>query len=206
MIALPRGLYAITPDEPDTTRLLDQVRAALEGGIAILQYRNKSAAAALQREQAAQLLQLCRAAKVPLIINDDLELALELDADGLHLGGEDGDLAMARKQLGPQKLLGSSCYGSIERAATAKAAGADHIAFGAMFPSRTKPHAKQPPLDVFAQARERVGLPAVGIGGITLDNASQLIAAGAHAIAVITALFDAPDITARAREFNRLFK
>lgn len=205
MSTLPRGLYAVTPDEPDTARLLGKVRAALEGGIAVLQYRHKGASAALRREQAAQLLPLCRAAKVPLIINDDMELACAIEADGAHLGGEDGDLAAARAHLGPHKLLGSSCYGSIERALAAKVLGADHIAFGAMFPSLTKPHAKQPPIEIFTQARERVGLPAVAIGGITLENAPKLIAAGAHAIAVITALFDAPDITARAREFNRLF-
>ena len=205
MSSLPRGLYAITPDEKDTARLLEQVGAAIKGGVAVLQYRHKGASAELKREQAAALLPLCRAAKLPLIINDDLWLVMELDADGLHLGGEDGCIATARKTLGPNKLLGSSCYGSIERALAAKTAGADHIAFGAMFPSLTKPHAKQPSLDVFAQAREQVGLPAVGIGGITLDNAPQLIAAGAHAIAVITALFDAPDISERARAFKKLF-
>lgn len=205
MSALPRGLYAITPDESDTARLIAAVSAALEGGIAVLQYRNKQAEAALRRDQAAQLLSLCRAAGVPLIVNDDVQLALDIGADGVHLGGEDGDLAEARARLGAERLLGSSCYGSIERAQAAKNAGADHIAFGAMFPSRTKPHAKQAPLELFAQARA-LGLPAVGIGGVTLDNARQLVAAGAHAIAVITALFDARDISAQARAFGRLFR
>ncbi|HKO87022.1 MAG TPA: thiamine phosphate synthase [Burkholderiales bacterium] len=205
MKTLPRGLYAITPDEADTNRLLSIVTAALKGGAAILQYRNKAASAELKLAQASALLPICRAFAVPLILNDDLALALELDADGVHLGGDDGDLAAARGRLGPNKFLGSSCYGSIDRAITAKAAGADHIAFGTMFPSSTKPLAKQAPLELFMQARERVGLPAVGIGGVTLDNAPRLVAAGAHAVAVITALFAAPDITQRAEEFNALF-
>jgi thiamine-phosphate pyrophosphorylase len=202
---LPRGLYAITPDENDTVRLVAAVSAALEGGISILQYRHKQADAALRRAQAEALLPLCRAARVPFIVNDDLDLASALGADGLHLGGGDGDLMEARARLGPERLLGRSCYGDIENAAAAKKAGADHVAFGAMFPSRTKPHAKQASTELFAQARN-LGLPAVGIGGITLDNAPQLVAAGAHAIAVITALFEAPDVAARAREFARLFK
>ena len=205
MSTLPRGLYAITPDENDTARLIDKVSAALDGGIAVLQYRQKSADAALKREQAESLLRLCRSARVPFIINDDVQLAATLGADGVHLGGEDGDLAAARALLGADRLLGSSCYGSIERAHAAKSAGADHIAFGAMFPSSTKPHAKQASLALFALADMEVGLPTVGIGGVTLNNAPQLIAAGAHAIAVITALFDAPDIAARARAFNKLF-
>lgn len=205
MNTLPRGLYVITPDENDTDKLVIQIQAALAGGVAALQYRHKAASPSLKRTQAARLLPLCRAAGIPLIINDDLALALELGADGVHLGGDDGDLGSARAQLGPHKLLGSSCYGSIERAIAAKAGGADHIAFGAMFPSFTKPHAKQASLALFAQADAQVGLPTVGIGGITLANAPQLIAAGAHAIAVISALFSAPDITQRVREFNQLF-
>ncbi|HKY03178.1 MAG TPA: thiamine phosphate synthase [Burkholderiales bacterium] len=205
MSILPRGLYAITPDENDTAHLFEQVSAAIQGGIAILQYRHKGASAALKREQAAALLPLCRAANVPFIINDDLWLAMELSADGLHLGGEDGCIATARKTLGGDKFLGSSCYGSIERALAAKTAGADHIAFGAMFPSQTKPNAKQAPLSLFAQAHEQVGLPTVGIGGVTLENAPQLVAAGAHAIAVISALFDAPDVAERARAFTKIF-
>lgn len=205
MPELPRGLYAITPDQSDTERLLQMVSAALAGGAAIVQYRNKVATPALQREQASALLPLCRAAQVPLIVNDNLQLAIDLDADGLHLGGDDGDLAVARAQLGAGKLLGSSCYASIERALAARDAGADHIAFGAMFNSHTKPEAKLAPLSLFAQAQEQTGLPCVAIGGITLDNANQLIRTGARALAIIEALFGAADIRQRANAFKQLF-
>lgn len=203
---LPRGLYAITPDQPDTERLLEQVAAALNGGAAVLQYRNKTADAALRREQALALLPLCRRAQVPLIINDDLELAVDIDADGLHLGGEDGDLATARARLGPDKLLGASCYDSLERAIEARDRGADHIAFGAVYPSTVKPGAVRAPLELFGQTPSMVGLPAVAIGGITLDNAESVVQAGAHALAVISALFEAPDIEQRAREFSRFYE
>ena len=202
---LPRGLYAITPDEPDTERLLALVQAALNGGAAIVQYRNKAAAAELRHEQALALQRICRAAGVPLIVNDDLEIALAIDADGLHLGGEDGDLAAARSRLGPDKLLGASCYNRLELAIEARDLGADHVAFGAMYISSTKPGAIRAPLELFGQATASVGLPAVAIGGITLDNTPPLIRAGAHAAAVISALFNAPDVTQRARDFNRLF-
>ncbi|HEY9396200.1 MAG TPA: thiamine phosphate synthase [Burkholderiales bacterium] len=202
---LPRGLYAITPDEPDTERLLALVQAALNGGAAIVQYRNKAAATKLRHEQALALQRICRAAGVPLIVNDDLEIALAIDADGLHLGGEDGDLAAARSRLGPDKLLGASCYNRLELAIEARDLGADHVAFGAMYISSTKPGAIRAPLELFGQAAASVGLPAVAIGGITLDNTPPLIRAGAHAAAVISALFNAPDVTQRARDFNRLF-
>lgn len=205
MPSLPRGLYAITPDEADSDRLLARVGAALAGGAAIVQYRNKPAAPALRREQAQALLKLCRTANVPLIVNDDLELALAIDADGLHLGGDDGNLVAARARLGPAKLLGASCYNRIELALAARQAGADHIAFGAVFASSTKPAAVHAPLSLFMRARDEIGLPAVAIGGIDTSNAREVIQAGAHAIAVISALFDAPDIAARAREFHQLF-
>jgi thiamine-phosphate pyrophosphorylase len=202
---LPRGLYAITPDEPDTERLLALVQAALNGGAAVVQYRNKAADTALRHEQALALQRICRAAGVPLIVNDDLEIAVAVDADGLHLGGEDGDLAAARRRLGPDKLLGASCYNRLELAVEARDHGADHVAFGAMYASSTKPGAIRAPLELFGQAAASVGLPTVAIGGITLDNTPPLIRAGAHAAAVISALFNAPDVTQRARDFNRLF-
>lgn len=205
MTTLPRGLYAITPDELDTERLAALVRAALSGGAAIVQYRNKAADIGLRHEQALALQRICRAAGVPLIVNDDLEIALAVDADGLHLGGEDGDLAAARHRLGPDKLLGASCYNRLDLAIEARDRGADHVAFGAMYVSSTKPGAIRAPLELFSQAADSVGLPAVAIGGITLDNAPPLIHAGAHATAVISALFDAPDVAQRARAFTRLF-
>jgi thiamine-phosphate pyrophosphorylase len=206
MPRLPRGLYAITPDDPDTDRLAARVAAALEGGAAVVQYRNKTASPSVARLQAMRLSELCRTAGVPLIVNDDPRLALEVDAAGAHLGGTDGDLAAARALLGPERLLGASCYDRPALAATARGAGADHIAFGAVFASATKPAAVRAPLALFGDAAARAGLPAVAIGGITTQNAAQAIAAGAHALAVISDLFDAPDIAARARIYRRLFE
>jgi thiamine-phosphate pyrophosphorylase len=205
MARLPRGLYALTPDEPDTAALVAAVRAAVSGGAAAVQYRNKRADPVRRRAQAAALAALCRAARVPLIVNDDLELALEIDAAGVHLGRDDGDLAAARRRLPPGKLLGASCYDRLEGAALAVAAGADYVAFGSVFPSPTKPEAVRAPLALFGEAKRRLGVPLVAIGGITLDNAPEAVAAGADALAVITALFSADDVAARARSFTALF-
>lgn len=199
------GLYAVTPDLDDTTELLRRVGQALQGGLRLLQYRNKPAAAALRREQAGALLALCRAQSVPLVINDDLQLALEIGADGAHLGREDGDLAAARAALGPGKLLGISCYDDIGRAREAKRVGADYVAFGSFFASPTKPGAVRAPLTLLGAAKAELGLPVCAIGGITLQNAPQLIAAGADLLAVITDLFEAPDIRARAAAYTSLF-
>jgi thiamine-phosphate pyrophosphorylase len=206
MALFPRGLYALTPDEPDTGALVAAVRAALAGGAAAVQYRNKAADAALRRAQAAVLAALCREAGVPLIVNDDVALALEVDAAGAHLGRDDGDLAAARERLGPGKLLGASCYDRLDRAVRAVAAGADYVAFGSVFASPTKPAAARAPLALFAAARQRLGVPLVAIGGITLENARAAIEAGADALAVISALFAADDIAARARAFTALFR
>lgn len=200
-----RGLYAITPDEKDTAALAAKVRQALRGGAAAVQYRNKAADARLRRRQAQVLLDLCRGAGAPLIVNDDLELALAVSADGAHLGGEDGDLAHARARLGPGKLLGASCYNRLDLALAAQQAGADYVAFGSAFPSPTKPAAVRAPLELLREARMRLAITVVAIGGITPENAGTLIAAGAEAIAVLSALFDAPDIEAAARRFCSLF-
>ncbi len=171
----------------------------------MLQYRNKTASAVLRLEQAQALRQLCAEFHVPLIINDHLDLALAVDAGGLHLGADDGDIAAARAQLGPGKLLGASCYDRIELAQKAVAAGADHIAFGSFFASSVKPGAVRPPPDLISRAKIEFRLPVVAIGGITPHNAPQLIAAGADAVAVISALFNAADIAAAAQEFRTLF-
>jgi len=196
----------VTPDEPDTRRLVAKVRLALAGGAAAVQYRNKPAGPALRRLQAAALTTVCREAGVPLIVNDDLPLALEVGAAGVHLGREDGELADARSRLGPGKLLGASCYDRIDLAVAAAGGGADYVAFGAMFASSTKPSARRAPLALLEEARRRAGLPVVAIGGITLDNAGAVVAAGADGLAVITALFAADDIAARARAFQELFR
>jgi thiamine-phosphate pyrophosphorylase len=200
-----RGLYAVTPDEPDIGLLARQVSKALAGGARIVQYRNKSASAALRREQGAALLALCREAHIPLIINDDLDLARGIGADGLHLGREDISIAAARAQLGKDGVLGASCYDRLELAVAARQAGADYVAFGSAFPSATKPGAGRAPLSLYREARARLDSPIVAIGGITIENAHAVIEAGADAVAVISALFDAPDIEAAARRFSRLF-
>lgn len=200
-----RGLYGVTPDVADTQLLLGRVRAALTGGMRLLQYRNKLADATLLRTQAAALCALCHEFGAALIVNDHVDVALHVDADGVHLGGEDGSLAAARAKLGPDKLLGASCYRDLENGAAAIAAGADHVAFGSFFRSPVKPSAVRSPFSLLTEARRRFNVPVVAIGGITPDNAPQLIAAGAQSVAVITALFGAPDIARAARQFNALF-
>jgi len=200
------GLYALTPDTDDTETLLMQVEQALIGGASVLQYRNKSPIAALRNEQASALLRICRRHGVPFIVNDDLALACRLDADGVHLGQDDGDLASARAALGPQKLLGASCYRDIALAISACRQGADHVAFGGFFASPTKPGTVRASPTLISQARERLAVPIVAIGGITTLNAASLIAAGVSSVAVISALFNATDITASAQAFCRLFE
>jgi thiamine-phosphate pyrophosphorylase len=181
------------------------VEAALKGGAAAVQYRDKSGDVALRHEQASELLPLCRQYGVPLIINDDLRLADLAEADGVHLGREDAGLREARIILGPGKIIGVSCYQSLELARQAQAEGADYVAFGSFHVSPTKPQAARAPLQLLHDAAE-LRLPVVAIGGITLDNAAALIEAGADSVAVISALFEAPDIEHAARELNRLFE
>jgi thiamine-phosphate pyrophosphorylase len=193
-----RGLYAITP--PDLSRVEE---ALASGALCALQYRAKDAPAASRRRSAQRLLERCRAHGVPFIVNDDVELALAVQADGVHLGRDDGDVAAARARL-PGRLLGVSCYDRLELAERAVAAGADYVAFGSVFASPTKPGAVRAPLALFARARV-LGVPLVAIGGITLQNAPQVIAAGADCLAVISDLFGAPDVGARARHYGRLF-
>jgi thiamine-phosphate pyrophosphorylase len=192
-----RGLYAVTPEGGDIER---KVSLALEGGIALLQYRGKAG----NRAQAAAIVRLAREFCVPVIINDNAGLALELGADGAHLGRDDGDLRAARNRLAG-RILGASCYNDLALARTAVAAGADYVAFGSVFASPTKPSAVRAPLALFREAKA-LGVPLAAIGGITLDNAPQLVAAGADLLAVISDLFDAPDIKGRARAYGELFR
>lgn len=197
-----RGLYAITPEDLARAATMARVVAAVSSGaLCALQFRRKQADAAQRRAEARGLQALCRRHGVPLIVNDDLELALEIGADGLHLGREDGDLAGARAQL-PGCLLGASCYDQPVLARRAVAAGADYVAFGSVFPSATKPAAVRAPLSLFSLP---LGVPKVAIGGITLANAREVVAAGADCVAVIIDLFEAPDVAQRARDFARLF-
>ncbi len=200
-----RGLYLITPDEPDTGRLMARLALALAAGPALLQYRNKAANAPLRREQATEILGLCRGLGLPLVINDDWQLAAELGADGAHLGGDDGSLAAARAALGPDTILGASCYDELARAHDAAAQGASYIAFGAFFPSGTKPLARRAAPGLLA-ASAGLGLPRVAIGGITPDNGASLVAAGADLLAVIAGVFDAPDPAAAVHAYRRCFE
>lgn len=199
------GLYAISPQCADTAVLLDQVRLALEGGAQLVQYRDKSNDVALRFEQASELRALCREFGVALIVNDDLRLASLMDADGVHLGREDGSLREARLILGPGKIVGVSCYNDLQLAIAAQQGGADYVAFGSFFASPTKPGAVSAPFDLLRQARHELSVPLVAIGGITRANASLLVAAGADALAVISAVFGSPDIRDAAAGFSELF-
>jgi thiamine-phosphate pyrophosphorylase len=201
----PAGVYALTPASGDTQGLLARVESALKGGVAAVQYREKTGDVALRHEQASELLELCRRYGVPLVINDDLRLADLVGADGVHLGREDGSLIEARLILGPGKFIGASCYQSLEAAQLAQGQGADYVAFGSFFASPSKPQAGRAPLDLLRQAAARLQVPIVAIGGITEDNAASVLDAGADALAVISALFDAADVEAAARRLNRFF-
>lgn len=200
-----RGLYAITADEQDDRRLLDRTATVLDAGATWLQYRNKAAGADQRERQARALQALCRQYNVPLIINDDWRLAAKIGADGAHLGEHDGELGAARAALGPDALLGASCYDDLALARRAVAAGADHVAFGAFFPSPTKPGVRRATPDLLHYAAA-LGVPRVAIGGITPDNARPLVAAGADLIAVISGVFDAPDPAVATRAYLSCFE
>ena len=199
------GLYAITPDTNDSQRLISMVDAALAGGIDILQYRNKSTDKTLCMQQASELLLRCHAYHVPLIINDDVDLALHIGADGVHLGASDGSLIDARKKLGHSMLIGATCYNQLELAQQAIANGADYVAFGSMFSSVTKPAAVKAPLNLLSDAKNTLQRPVVAIGGIGLDNIAQIASAGADAAAIISELFDAENIVEQAKRLRQAF-
>ena len=197
-----RGLYVITDGpRPD---LLDVVAQALAGGARLVQYRDKTTDDARRLAEARALQALCAERGIPMIVNDDIELARAVGADGVHLGEDDGDVVAARSALGPQAIIGVSCYDSLERALLLAAAGADYVAFGAFFPSPTKPDAQRASPDLLRQSAA-LGVPRVAIGGITSDNGGSLIDAGADFLAVISAVFGAPDVQAAAERFARLF-
>ena len=201
-----RGLYAITPGGLADEHLIERVGAALRGGTTIVQYRDKQRDVTQQTEIARRLRALCHRHGARLIVNDNLQLALDVDADGVHLGGTDGDLAAARRALGPTKLLGASCYADFELARQAAAAGADYVAFGAVYRSPTKPLAPLAPLSLFARCRTELDVPSCAIGGITAANGGALVAAGADLLAVISGVFDAADPATAARAYLSCFK
>jgi len=205
------GLYAITPDRSASVSqsteppLVELVSRAARGGARIIQYRDKGSDPSRRRTEAKALLDLCRAIGIPLIINDDLDLAAAVGADGVHLGRDDPDPRAAREALGPDALIGISCYDRLDLAQAAERAGASYVAFGSFFPSPTKPDAARPGPDLLTEARRTLRVPLVAIGGITPQNAGPLITAGADMVAVITGVFSAPDVTAAAEAYSRLF-
>lgn len=200
-----QGLYGITPDSTDTADLIQRTRLALAGGMQVLQYRNKIADSALRLTQARALRSLCREFGVTFIVNDDVQLAAAVDADGVHLGATDGEIASARAQLGHDKLIGVSCYNQLALAQQAVVAGADYVAFGAFYSSSVKPEAAVATLDLLREARAKINLPIVAIGGISAENGKELVQAGADALAVISAVFDAADIQHSAQKLTKLF-
>ena len=201
---LQRGLYLITPDDPDPANLLARTRPLLPFASCV-QLRNKVMDAAALQDAGKRLRDACAAAGVPFIVNDDAALAATLHADGVHLGEDDGDIASARALLGNDAIIGVSCYDDIGRARTLAAQGADYIAFGAFFPSPTKPNARRASLQLLHESAA-LGLPRVAIGGITPDNARTLVAAGADLVAVISGVFDATDPVAAMRAYLSCFE
>lgn len=200
----PRGLYLLTPDEPDTDRLLART-APLLAHATWLQYRNKAAPPGLRREQGAALALLCASSGTPLVVNDDAVLARDIGAAGVHLGRDDGSPDDVRRLSAGDLMIGVSCYDSLSRAREVAAAGAGYLAFGAIFPSRTKPAAARATPSLLGEAA-RFGLPRVAIGGITPDNAPGLVAAGADLVAAISGVYDAADPVAAARAYAACFE
>jgi thiamine-phosphate pyrophosphorylase len=204
-----RGLYVITsattPSLEDPQKLLKDVELALLGGARLVQYRDKSQDQARRLAEATQLLALCNQHRALFIVNDDVELAATVQAHGVHLGGEDAPLAQARRRLGAQAVIGASCYNRLELAIQAQQQGANYVAFGRFFPSRTKPQAISANIALLRQAKQQLHVPIVAIGGITAQNGAQLIAAGADMLAVVDAVFAQKDILAAARELADCF-
>jgi thiamine-phosphate pyrophosphorylase len=200
-----RGLYVITDDTlTGGNRLVPAVAQAIQGGAVMVQYRSKSPDRQRRHWEALDVLTLCRPLGIPLLINDDVELALEIGADGAHIGGEDMPIAEARALLGADKVLGVSCYNRAALAAEAANAGADYIAFGRFFVSQSKPNAVQAELGLFADSGA-LKIPRCAIGGITPDNAPAMLDAGADLLAVIGGVFAEPDIRAAAQRYSDLF-
>jgi len=203
---LPGGLYAITDSHLiPATELTGQVTAAITGGAAVIQYRDKSSSKEQRRQQADRLASICHDHGIPLIINDDIELAVTAGADGVHLGKHDTDVRSARKLLGANAIIGVSCYNEYERAAEAASEGADYVAFGCFFPSQSKPYAVKASPEILRRAQQNLGVSVVAIGGITPENGQPLVTAGAHLLAAIHGVFGQADVQAAARRYAELF-
>lgn len=200
-----KGLYLVTPDWDDTDQLLSITESALKAGVALLQYRHKTATEALQRLQATALQDLCRQYKVPFIINDHLALCEEIDADGVHVGGTDATVAAVRSVIGPNKIVGASCYGDLQRAHDAAAAGASYVAFGGFYPSRVKKYEVSTPVDIVSRAKASLAVPVCVIGGMTPENAAPLVAEGSDMVAAISSIYQHEHPALAAAAFVKLF-
>jgi len=201
-----QGLYVLTDEKLTPPEyLLQAVEQAITGGCRIIQYRDKTSSPEVRLEQARSLRALCSKHQSLLIINDDIGLAAAVEADGVHLGENDTDINIARSKLG-KRLIGISCYNNLQRAQQAERDGADYIAFGSFFNSSIKPNARTADIDILIKAKQSIDIPIVAIGGITLDNASLLIDAGADMLAVITDVFAKKDISRAANSYTHLFK
>lgn len=201
-----RGLYAITPDSVDLKTLIHKTQLAIQGGAFMVQYRSKIQDHAVKMQQCDAILRLCRDHNVPCIVNDDVEMCRILKADGVHLGEKDDNIAEVRHILGDDAIIGSSCYNQLDRAKIAQKEGATYVAFGAMFPTSTKPHAPRPTLALLKEAKREIQIPVVAIGGITVNNAQDVIEAGVDAIAVITSLYESKTIKETAEAFTKMFR
>lgn len=201
-----RGLYLVTPDWDDTQKLLAVSEAALAGGATLLQYRHKTADPALRLVQATALLALCRRFDCLFIVNDHVGLCLDIGADGVHVGGTDAAVATVRAQIGPNLILGASCYGDLALAQAAHMGGASYVAYGGFYPSRVKQYPVTTPTTIIASSHAEVPLPVVVIGGMTPDNSAPLVAAGANMVAAISSVYLANDPQQAASAFTQLFK
>ena len=200
-----RGLYAITPDSVDLNTLIQKTQLAIEGGAFMVQYRSKIQNRDVKMQQCAAILRLCREYDVPCIVNDDVEICRVLKADGVHLGEKDDNIAEVRHILGEDAIIGSSCYDQLNRAKQAQKEGASYVAFGAVFPTPTKPNAPRATLELLREAKSEIQIPIVAIGGITMNNAHDVIETGIDAIAVITNLYESNSIKETAETLSQMF-
>jgi thiamine-phosphate pyrophosphorylase len=200
-----KGLYAITPDMADSNSLLQKTQLAIEGGAFMVQYRSKIQDRDVKMQQCAAILRLCREYKIPCIVNDDVDMCRVLEADGVHLGEKDDNIVEVRSILGEDAIIGSSCYDQLNRAKLAQKEGASYVAFGAMFETSTKPNAPRATLELLREAKSQIQIPIVAIGGITMNNAHDVIETGIDAIAVINSLYESNSIKETAETLSSMF-
>ena len=200
-----KGLYAITPDMADLNTLIQKTQLAIEGGAFMVQYRSKIHNRDVKMQQCAAILRLCREYEIPCIVNDDVDMCRVLKADGVHLGEKDDRIAEVRRILGEDAIIGSSCYDQLNRAKLAQKEGASYVAFGAMFETSTKPNAPRATLELLREAKSQIQIPIVAIGGITMNNAHDVIKTGIDAIAVINSLYESNSIKETAETLSSMF-